>query len=98
MGLTSPRARSRWANLDATAWSVLRSQFRSLIYPGGVPTSGVDGLEPNWSGTTVPSAVSSITRYRIDLPGGRVCGAPVYQYLLHPIGTPNGRVLVWGNG
>lgn len=98
IGLTSPRAGSRWANLDATAWSVLRAQFRSFIYPNGVPTNGVDALEPNWAGTTVPAAASSITRYRIDQPGGRVCGAPVYQYLLHPTGTPNGRVLVWGDG
>ena len=74
-----------------------RQATRAALYSGGVlPTALPDAVEVNWSGVTLPPGCASITRLRMDNPGGRI-GTSLYAHLFNPY-APVGRCLDFSCG
>lgn len=94
MQLISPRWKDRW-NLTPAQWAADRAQYTSLLYPYGLPTSGVDLVEPGFLGFPLPTGCASITRYTINAPGQRPGGSVQHTYLFYPTAAPRGELVVW---
>lgn len=73
----------------------MRTQFLALCYPNGLPTNGVDAVEPGYSGLTLPTGCASMSRYTITSPGQRPGGDPQYTYLLYPTAVARNELVVW---
>lgn len=96
MQLISPRWKDRW-NLTPAQWVTARTQYSTLLYPHGLPTGGVDVVEPDYTGFDLPAGCSSVTRYTINAPGQRPGGDPQHTYLFYPT-TPRGVLVSWVSG
>lgn len=95
MHLTSPRWKDRWS-LTATQYLAARVQYASLLYPHGLPTDGVDVIEPGFTGfLPLPDECASLTRYTVSAPGQRPGGDPQHTYLFYPKSNVRGELVVW---
>lgn len=73
-------------------WAAKQAAMMAAVYPGGKPTSGVDVVEPGWTGLSpLPPECASITRYTVTEPGGRNGGTVAYCHLMAPSAIPNGK-------
>lgn len=97
MHLIASRWSNRW-NLSPAQWASARTAFTNVIYPHGLPTSGVDVVQQNFNyaeaGIALPANCTHMTRYTVASPGQRPGGSVQYTYLLYPT-TPNNKLVVW---